>query len=186
MTKTINPSNILLTLISTLNATHMSLNSLLFYYGIISSNTFINSMYINQTYFILDTLQLIYNHKTNKIAKEMIFHHSISIVTITYILTYTPEKFYNLIACGFLAEVSTIPLNIAWTLNEIEKTDNNLYKLSSLSTIILYIPFRLINLPYISITLFKHKMYYLTFIALNISGLNYYWFYKLIKKAKRD
>ena len=55
------------------------------------------------------------------------------------------------VAFGFLAEVSTIPLNIAWTLNEIEKTDNKLYKLSCLSTIILYIPFRLINLPYIEL-----------------------------------
>jgi hypothetical protein len=90
--------------------------------------------------------------------------------------------YYNLAALGMLTEITTIPLNLCWYLNDINQTDNIIYKISAISTLTLYIPFRLIGTPYIYIKLNQHGYNVLATLDIALIFLNYYWFYKLVKR----
>ena len=114
------------------------------------------------------------------------FHHSI--VLINLIPLYKKEliildNYHYLTAVLYLSEFITIPLNISWTLYELDKKDSILFKCSFISTILLYIPFRLFTSVYTFYILYQ-KSYYNSYIFFTILFiiLNYYWFYKLISK----
>ena len=87
---------------------------------------------------------------------------------------------------NYLVEFATIPLNISWYLHNTKNTECVLFKVTSIATLILYLPFRVINTGYLtfySILYLPHIMplqeTQLVFFVLNI-----FWFYKLCKKVK--
>ena len=86
---------------------------------------------------------------------------------------------------NYLVEFATIPLNISWYLNSIDNTDGLLFKTTSITTLILYIPFRIINTGYLAgygLLYVKHT-FPLQEIQVIFFILNILWFYKLCKKA---
>jgi len=97
-----------------------------------------------------------------------------------------PFKLYPYYAAmNYLVEFATIPLNISWYLHENNKTDSMLFKLSSITTLIVYLPFRVINTGYLSIysLLYIPHVIPLQEIQVIFFLLNVYWFYKLCRKA---
>tara|TARA_B000000557_G_C20755915_1_gene435194 strand:- start:93 stop:383 length:291 start_codon:yes stop_codon:yes gene_type:complete len=86
---------------------------------------------------------------------------------------------------NYLVEFATIPLNISWYLNSIGNTDGLLFKITSITTLILYIPFRVINTGYLAgyVLLYLPRVLPLQEIQVIFFIMNIFWFYKLCKKA---
>ena len=178
------------TLVNTLHALGISLSAVLFIFDFIKLNVFEEILVISTGYFLYDILKIIIFKKKNKINLQLIFHHTI--VLLNLIPVYKKEliildNYYYLTAVLCISEFTTLPLNVSWTLYELNKKDTMLFKCSLLSTIILYIPCRLFTSVYTFYILYKKSYYniYMVFTALFIV-LNYYWFYKLITKLKNN
>jgi len=143
-------------------------------------------------YDILIDYSLVYNFfdiyytliSNSKIKFQMVFHHIAIIIAILY-KQYYPivPNYYYYVSLNYLTEITTVPLNMTWLLYLKQKKDVPAYKILSILTIILYIPFRLMLNTY----LFYHQLYYLDSYFKYLQGLmmilNYYWFYKLCRMS---
>ena len=127
----------------------------------------------------------------NRVWKQMLFHHLIILLglspfvyySFTSILPFDIYPYY--VAMNYLVEFATIPLNIGWYLHNTKKTESILFKIISTITLLLYLPFRVINTGYLAF----YALFYLPHvlplqeIQLIFFILNIFWFYKLCKKA---
>jgi hypothetical protein len=139
------------------------------------------SLMWSMAYFLIDLVYLATTAKSND--STMMIHHGIGIVALIPNL-FTPNPIYYYIsAIGFLSEISTVPLNICWYLHDTQQTSCILYKPMGFTTIILYIPFRLICSPYVVFLLFDNRYWVLLPFAGLLTMLNYIWFFKLLKRA---
>ena len=120
----------------------------------------------------------------SKIKFQMVFHHIAIIIAILY-KQYYPivPNYYYYVSLNYLTEITTVPLNITWLLYLKQKKHVPAYKIISITTVILYIPFRLMLNSY----LFYHQLYYMDSCFKYLQGLmmvlNYYWFYKLCRMS---
>ena len=133
-------------------------------------------------YNLFDIVYLLYYN--SKIKNQMIFHHTVVISTILYKSWYPLlPNYYYYVALNFLSEITTVPLNVTWLLHLKKKKKVPMYTIASITTIVLYIPFRVLLNTY----LFYHQIYYIDSFITYIQGmfmcLNYYWFYKLCKMS---
>ena len=128
----------------------------------------------------------------NRIWKQMLFHHIMIVISLfpivyysfTNVLLFPTYAYY--IAMNYLVEISTIPLNLSWYLNENNKNHSILFKITSALTIASYLPFRVVNTLYLTFYTFFYEPHILPFqeIQLIFAILNIIWFSKLCKKAK--
>ena len=126
----------------------------------------------------IDIYYLIQNDSS--IKNQMLFHHFILITAILYGQFYETPQIYNYyIAMNFLSEITTVPLNISWLFYIRQKKNTFTYKLASILTLCLYLPFRVILNTY----LFYNQIYNIDTPIVYLQGmimlLNYFWFYKL-------
>jgi hypothetical protein len=97
---------------------------------------------------------------------------------------FTPNPiYYYMAAVGFMSEISTVPLNICWYLHDTQQTNNILYKPMGFTTLMLYVPFRLIGFPYVFVLLVNNGYRILSAFCSAVIVLNYMWFFKLLKRA---
>ena len=119
----------------------------------------------------------------------MIMHHLIVLMCIAPVfivnlrnLVNIPSNYNTIVAYNYLAEASTIPLNMAWILYTKNKKNTVQFKLYYIATILLYIPFRLYSYTKTSLmVLWLHTP--LKYLQFFMTGLNYYWFFKMCKKV---
>ena len=170
------------TLFSTVHALYISLMSSIFLIGY--DIDYSHCMKWSLLYFIIDGSYILYYSPRYKY--QMLTHHMAGCgALLPNILntTIVSPLYYNLVAQGMLSEYSTVTLNICWYLNDRKQTDNIVYKVSGILTLLLYIPFRLISFPHILIKLILNNYIILASLDASVIGLNYYWFYKLVKRV---
>ena len=121
----------------------------------------------------------------------MLFHHLLILLGLSPFVYYSftsilPFDIYHyFVAMNYLVEFATIPLNISWYLHSNKKDDSILFKLTSATTLLLYLPFRVINTGYLAfyILFYLPHICPLQEIQFIFFVLNIFWFYKLCKKA---
>ena len=169
-------------IISSIHASCISWYALSYLLGYISESSWINHSTVSIGYAFYDILDIYIRKKT--LLNQFVGHHSLMIIgMLPYIFnTYPrfPDYSYYL-AIHYLAETSTPFLNIAWYYHDKKREDSIVYKTSSYLTGLLYIPFRLATNTYLSyITFTRYPIFILPQLA--ITGLNYTWFYKIVRK----
>ena len=119
----------------------------------------------------------------------MASHHILPIFTVSgkYLFGFLGHELFDyIISILFTSEITTLPLNICWYLNKQGKINNMFYKISALSLIILYIPFRIVNNTFVFFYLIYLKQYQYLIPQIVLTYLNYNWFYMLVKKYKQE
>lgn len=172
---------LLQTFCSTIHAGYASINSLYFITNNISFFYYKKSLNLSSIYFLIDLVYL-FNNRNNKTNKQMIYHHIIAISCVQMNLLNPESVSINTMALLFLSEITTIPLNICWILNKINKVDNSLFKFCGISTLLLYIPCRILLFPYCSYIAFTNNYNIQGILLLSYIGLNIHWYRKLLNK----
>lgn len=175
--------------LATSHAIFTSILSILYLYNTITEFTYYHLIAISFGFTLYDIGRIITIR--NRVWKQMLIHHCMIIAALCPFIYYSftdilPFKLYPYYAAmNYLVEIATIPLNISWYLHENNKTDSILFKLSSITTLIIYLPFRVINTGYLSIysLLYIPHVIPLQEIQVIFFLLNIYWFYKLCRKA---
>lgn len=182
-------TEIVKTKLSSIHAGILFIANILFLYDSISIEIWKLCLIYSAVYNASDMVYLYYSDM--KIKAQLLFHHFMLITCILpiiypplYYLVDTTPIYNTLVASNFLCEITTIPLNISWILYARNKQDTFEFKFSSLSTILLYIPFRVMLTTYLSYIAYNIETN-LRFFQFLLSALNYYWFYKMIQKVYR-
>lgn len=170
---------LLQTFCSTIHAGYVSINSLYFLTNNSSFYDYKNSLNLSSIYFLIDLVYL-FNNRNNKTNRQMIYHHIIAISFIQMNLLNPESVSINTMALLFLSEIPTIPLNICMILNKMNKFDNSLFKLCGISTLLLYIPCRILLFPYCSHISFTNNYNIQGMLLLSYTGLNIHWYRKLL------
>lgn len=181
-----NKKNIVL---STTHALFMALLSSFYLLNIIQQTIYIELIAISFGFTLYDTVRIV--KEKNRIWKQMLFHHSIIIVSLfplvyygfTHILPLNLYPYYA--AMNYLVEYATVPLNISWYFHETNRSNTIIFKVASASTLALYLPFRILNTFYLTliISIYEEHIFPLQEIQIIFFLLNSYWFYKLCRKA---
>ena len=164
--------------------------------GLIDNQTVYSSYYFSFGYFCGDILYIFLISKTKKELLDQatfIFHHLVTIIGQMMELSYQNDinenniRFYT--GRMFLAELSVIPMNIAWFIKniDIDYKKNYYYRTSFEAFFRTYIVFRIINyihLSYLWIT--KDFNYLIEAMPLALlTLLNIIWFYKICQMKIR-
>jgi hypothetical protein len=117
-------------------------------------------------------------------AKEMIFHHSLILVSFSLFLLepliVIPDNYHTYLAMNFMTEVTTPILNYCFYLHNNKKP----YKNPAIILVLFYFIFRVINCSYITYISLQEGQYFVyKYVQIPFTLLNYYWFTKLVKKA---
>ena len=172
---------IIKTKLSTLHAVILFIANLAFIYNYLDIKVWRIFLLYSAIYNGLDMIYL-YNSEI-KIKNQLLFHHFILIICILPIINdINNSEYNNLIAKNFLCEITTIPLNMSWILYARNQQHTFKFKLYSFLTILLYIPFRICLNSYLSYSILNFKSNFKV-CQFMLTGLNYYWFYKMIKKV---
>jgi len=176
--------------LSTAHAIFTSIISSLYLYNILSEFVYYHLISIAFGFALYDIGQILAIR--NHLWKQMLFHHLMIIAALCPFVYYSftnrlpIESYPYFIAMNYLVEFATIPLNISWYLHNTKNTECVLFKVTSIFTLILYLPFRVINTGYLTF----YSMLYLPHIVplqeiqLVFFVMNIFWFYKLCKKVK--
>ena len=177
-------------ILSTSHAIFTSIISTLYLHNLINDLIFYHLISISFGFTLYDIKQILVIR--NRVWKQMLLHHCMIIgalcpfvyYSFTNILPFALYPYY--IAMNYLVEFATIPLNISWYLHENNKQETIVFKIISITTILLYLPFRVFNTAYLS---FYSLMYLphvmpLQEIQITFFIMNLYWFYRLCKKAQ--
>lgn len=173
--------NLLQIFFSTFHASYASINSFNFLINNLNFIDYKYSLNLSSIYFIFDIVYL-FNNINNKTNRQMIYHHIIAISCIQINLLNLQNISINTMALLFLSEITSIPLNICWILNEKKKVDNLLFKLCGISTLLLYIPCRILLFPYCSHIAFTNNYNIQGMLLLTYTGLNINWYRRLLNK----
>ncbi len=175
---------IIKTKLSTIHAVLLFISNVLFLYNYLSLDLWKFGLLYSVIYNGMDMVYLYYSDM--KIKKELLFHHLMLITCIIPILVNLnielPSNYYRLIALNFLCEITTIPLNFSWILYAKHKQKTSQFKVLSGLTILLYIPFRICLTSYLSYTVLEWNSNF-KYFQFMLTTLNYYWFYKMVKKV---
>ena len=170
---------------SNIHASIMLLFSFLYVFSFINIEFYNNILNYSVIYNTIDIYYLInYN---SKVKTQMIFHHILIIISIIIRNIIPLPKNYNYyIALNFFSEITTIPLNISWILYTKNLKKSLLFKLSMVSTLILYIPFRVLLNTYLFYDELSNLHTNIKYFQLIMVILNYFWFYKLCKLVYKN
>lgn len=175
------------TRISSVHALITFLTSSLFINNYISLHIWKKSLIFSIIFYILDLEYLYFSNI--KIKRQMIIHHLIVLFCLIPIfddrfnkLIDAPLNYNTIVAYNYLAEASTIPLNMGWILHAQKKDNTTEFKLYYLLTMILYIPFRLYSYTRTSLMILNLSTP-IKYLQLVMTYLNYFWFWKMFQKA---
>lgn len=148
----------------------------------VSDSSLILGLKFSAFYNIFDMIIM----EESKIKRQMLFHHSLLVIAAVYGIMYPRKEILDIISLGYMTEITTPFLNIAWYYNfkkNKSKLDEKLMFTSSIITFILYLPFRVLLTTYIS-----YKVQYIEcsvkFIVYFFTLLNYMWYYKMCRKFR--
>lgn len=167
--------------LSTLISVYICNNSYNFLNNKITELDYYYALNIISIYFTIDLFYLFYN-RNNLTNKQMIYHHCVAILSTQFNLIFTTEISLYTMSLLYLSEITTIPFNLCYILNKKKLTNNILFKISGISTLFLYIPFRLFIFPYCSFIAYNNYYYCQCGVLISYSVLNFYWYRKLLNK----
>ena len=168
---------------STLHATLMSINVLLYF----SFNIICRSLYTySLMYFISDLYIIKYLNIQDKY--KFYIHHLIPIIVLILYLNNYFNFIQNrdeIVMRMYITEIPIITLNICWFLIQTNKDNTFIFKILQILTYILYFFCRVVNLTNIIFQFINdnNNLLYPVFI---LTIINYYWFIKLSKKIIFD
>jgi len=177
------------TIASTIHAAYISTMSGLYLCGYNIDYSY--SLRWSMMYFVVDMAYLSVSSSSvtsssvspSSLDTQIMIHHVSGIVALLPNF-FTPSPiYYYMAAIGFMSEISTVPLNICWYLHNTRQTDSILYKPMGFTTLMLYVPFRLIGFPYVFVLLVNNGYWILSAFCSAVIALNYMWFFKLLKRA---
>ena len=167
------------TLTSTIHALVM------FFLGILNVPQwlFLDGIKLSIAYNIYD----MYIMPKSNIRNQMYLHHIILISLSSYAILNPTPNIMKLISLGYMTEITTPFLNIAWYFNAKKnrtELETKIFYGSSLITFLLYLPFRVILTTYISYLMMNYHSF-IKYPVFAITGLNYFWYYKMCLKARK-
>jgi len=172
-------------LVSTIHAILTINVSFLYFTDFINEETYINLIPITIGYAIYDTW-FINNNKINN--RGLLSVHHFIIVYVNYWLVIHRDYYVlNIVSLHYLTEISTLFLNLSTFLYKNKLTNIKIYNLklfdiSNYSLITTFFIFRIaIGTYVIYITAFYNILFYIQAL---MTSLNYYWFYKILKRGK--
>lgn len=154
--------------------------STLHYFNCINQNTFLNILPICVGGTLCDTLIILKQKK----HYEMLLHHLILLTSYGINLSTNDINTHMFFSQLYLCEWSNIFLNTSYILLKKNLTNNNIFKYSNIGLIATYFPLRIVNFTYLQYKTYQSNKF-LVFYLLGTPTvlLNYYWFYKLLKKG---
>lgn len=172
-------------LVSTIHAILTINVSFLYFTDFINEETYINLIPITIGYAIYD-IWFINNNKINN--RGLLSVHHFIIVYVNYWLVIHRDYYVlNIVSLHYLTEISTLFLNLSTFLYKNKLTNIKIYNLklfdiSNYSLITTFFIFRIaIGTYVIYITAFYNILFYIQAL---MTSLNYYWFYKILKRGK--
>ena len=181
---------------STLNAIVLASFSTLYLLNIIDNYTIKQVYFISMSYYLGDLYYVI--DSTNKLTKLDYFtlcHHSVMIVMyyVIFILNSNNNDDNNNLETtllyymnrGILAEYSVLTLNYSWYLVNTKQENSTKMLISSLLTLVLYFITRVVNFTVLIYNFWSDDLIPAIALMLPLFLINYYWFYKLMRKAYR-
>ena len=123
----------------------------------------------------------------SNIRNQMYLHHIILILISSYAILNPTRNIIKLISLGYMTEITTPFLNIAWYFNAKKnrtELETKIFYASSLITFLLYLPFRVILTTYISYLMMNNSSL-IKYPVFAITGLNYFWYYKMCLKMRK-
>lgn len=148
-----------------------------------------NSFKFSIGYFMADIIYLFdenISHDHDIVSlMMMLLHHifTINCENLIFVIDDSLMVFARYIMARFcLAELAVIPLNYSWYLINTRQTHTMKFKIASGITFIAYLLSRVINFTSLFYELFMLEHYKYMLMGSPVVLLNYYWFYKLIRK----
>lgn len=167
---------------SILHASILLVSSILYVYHFIGLETYQIALNYSIVYNTLDIFTVI--NSNSRIKIQLICHHIMVVVSMTIpYITPIPDNYYYYIALNLFSETTTVPLNLSWILYIQNKTNTPIYKFYMISTLVLYLPFRVLLNTYIFYDMYYNMDSMFKYCEVLIMVLNYFWFYKLCRKA---
>ena len=177
---------------STLHSLFISLYATLYLCNMIDNYTIKQSFFISMSYYLSDLFYVIDSTQKLKIMDYfMICHHNVMIIMyyVIFIKFYDDIKVENTLLYymnrGLLAEYSVLTLNYSWYLVNTKQDNSNKMLISSILTLILYFIVRVINFTRLIFNFWYDDLIPAIILMMPLFLVNYYWFYKLICKAKK-
>jgi hypothetical protein len=144
------------------------------------------SYYLGDLYYVIDS--------TNKLTKLDYFtlcHHTVMIL-MYYVIFIQINNDLNLentllyyMNRGILAEYSVLTLNYSWYLVNTKQDRSYKMVISSLLTLVLYLITRVVNFTVLIYNFWSDDLIPAIVLMMPLFLINYYWFYKLLRKAYR-
>jgi hypothetical protein len=136
---------------------------------------------------------LVDNYSTQSILQycAIILHHLLVIYYEEYYILYPiiPNELQETariyLCYALLAEYAIVPLNYSWYLINTKQDKSTKFLITGCITVIVYFFSRVVNFTVIYYNLLCDGLISYSFICLPLVIMNYYWFYKLIKKARQ-
>ena len=177
---------------STLNAIFLASFATLYLLNIIDTYTIKQVYFISMSYYFADIYYVI--DSTTKLTKLDYFtlcHHTVMIV-MYYVIFIQINNDLNLentllyyMNRGILAEYSVLTLNYSWYLVNTKQDRSYKMVISSLLTLVLYLITRVVNFTVLIYNFWSDGLIPAIVLMMPLFLINYYWFYKLLRKAVR-
>jgi len=169
---------------STIHASTMSIFNGLYLFDLID-RPLLNCIYLYGIgYMGADLAIIYYDKKFRKEAINYTFHHSIAIASeiamINYVLPYYSNVYVPIM---FMAEINVPIMNYCWYLIHTGRQNTKLFKIAGGLNLLLYFIFRICNFTYMYYKLYSINNTLSLFPMTFITVLNYFWFYKLVKRS---
>jgi hypothetical protein len=181
---------------STFNAIFLASFATLYLFNDITNYTIKQVYFISMSYYLGDLYYVI--DSTNKLTKLDYFtlcHHTVMILMyyVIFILNSNSNNSNSNLENtllyymnrGILAEYSVLTLNYSWYLVNTKQDNSNRIFISSLLTLVLYFITRVINFTVLIYNFWSDDLIPAIVLMMPLFLINYYWFYKLLRKAYR-
>ncbi|MAH20681.1 MAG: hypothetical protein CMB96_04495 [Flavobacteriaceae bacterium] len=172
-----------LNLFSIQNSLFLGIMSMLYLQNKINQTQFYNAFGYSNGNIILYFLT-----KLNKKEYDMIFHHIMMQTTIisTQLLgnNYIPKLDW-LMARIYLCEFTSVFLYTYMTLYKINYKNKAMLSFLKYGIATSYFFLRIYNFTFVQYYLYTHNIKSCFYLMLPFTGLNYLWFYKILKRSKR-
>lgn len=162
---------------SVIHATIVVVMSVLFLFGSIDSETWIQCLEVTRGYCLYDTVMILYYTPKDR---NMIIHHLMLFFgSYSNFISIYPEQ----VAYGLLAESTNQHLYFGWLLIKKGRDKTWYFNANAVILLVMFLIFRVINFTYMFIFAVQNCSYIEPLAILPILLLNYYWFCLLLHKA---
>jgi len=174
----------ILVLNSSIHAIISSFFSVAYYTELITEDFYKNTLGISLTYFLYDSINLV-----KKKDYQLLLHHLVVSISLVPLISPFVEKnvqvkdYYLYIARFFLSEITTIFLNNSWILYNTKQTYTKLFRINTYILLFLTFIIRVCFITYLNYIIYMDNLINFLGLSIPLTLLNYYWFYKLSKKA---